>query len=141
MRSSPTPKNCAVCRNLQLNPALDTAKVTPVDRVVGAGAEPGELRLDALDVARGAAPGLIKIDVDGHEIEVLKGATELLRARDVDVLLETHTLSLEQQSIKILDELGFATKVIKNGWYRRIVPEQRPTDHNRWLWASNRGRS
>ncbi len=127
--------------NFQLNPELDTRKVTIVDRRVGVGSVAGELRLDELDVERGLVPGIIKIDVDGYEIEVLKGATELLRARNVDLLIETHSVSLEEQTLKMLDSLGFATEVINNGWYRRGVPEQRPTEHNRWLWASNRGSS
>lgn len=46
------------------------------------------------------------------------------------MIAETHTLSCEEQMSKCLS-FGFATKVIKNGWYRRCVPEQRPTEHNR----------
>jgi hypothetical protein len=123
-------------RNFELNPGLDTAKVTIIDRC--AGTKPNELRLDDLDVDRGLSPGIIKIDVDGYEIEALKGAAALLRTRNVDLMLETHSLSLEKECIKILECAGFAIKIIKNGWYRWIVPEQRPTEYNCWLWASNR---
>jgi precorrin-6B methylase 2 len=123
-------------QNFELNRGLDIEKVTIVARC--AGIKPNEVRLDDLDVERGLSPGIIKIDVDGYEIEVLKGATALLRTRNVDLMLETHTLSLEKECVKILEGAGFSIKVIKNGWYRWIVPEQRPTEHNRWLWASNR---
>jgi hypothetical protein len=128
-------------RNFQLNPDIEENKVTIVDRCVGAGTEKDELRLDGLGNGLGSSRGLIKIDVDGYEIEVLKGADGLLRGGGVDLLLETHTISLEEQSIKVLGSYGFATKVIKNGWYPRILPEQRPVDHNRWLWASKRARA
>jgi hypothetical protein len=127
-------------QNFQLNPELDEAKVIIIDRPVGDVAGQDRLCLDDLGSSLGSSPGLIKIDVDGYEIEVIRGAHDLLRGQKVDLLLETHSPSLEQQSIEILEGYGFTTKVIKNGWYRLIFPEQRPVEHNRWLWASNRTR-
>lgn len=124
--------------NFQLNPDLDVTKMAIVERPVGTGEKPGELRLDQLGLEPESTPGLIKIDVDGYEIDVLKGASNILRWPNIDLLIETHSMSLEDRSIELLQNFGFATKVIKNGWYRRFIPEQRPTDHNRWLWASNR---
>lgn len=127
--------------NFRGNPDLDTGRITIVESRAGtgAGAAANKWSLDELKTARG--PGLIKIDVDGFEIEVLKGATKLLGSGTIDLLLETHSLALEQDSIEFLKRLGFATTLIKNGWYRRFIPEQRPSDHNRWLWASSRGKS
>lgn len=132
---------CRMKQNFQLNSELGVDKVMIVEKRVGAGTEGIELALDDLDIERNSAPGIIKIDVDGHEIDVLRGAGRLLRGHCIDLLVETHLLSLEEQSIKILESYGFTTEVIPNGWYRGLVPEQRTTErsnHNRWLWASNR---
>jgi len=52
-------------------------------------------------------------------------------------LIETQIHSLEERTIKMLDSFGFATKLIKNGWYQQIFPKQRPTEPNRWLWTSD----
>ena len=68
----------------------------------------------------------------------LRVPARILQWPNIDLLIETHSTSLEDQSIELLQNFGFATEVIKNGWYRRLIPEQRPIDHNRWLWASNR---
>jgi len=27
-------------------------------------------------------------------------------------------------------------QIIKDAWWRVIVPEMRPIEHNRWLWAT-----
>lgn len=40
---------------------------------------------------------VIKIDVEGWELEVLKGATETLRKQKPTVLMEVHSAQLEQQ--------------------------------------------
>ena len=85
-----------------------------------------------------AGPGFIKVDVDGFELEVLRGAARTFREKCVDLLLETHSPALEQHSIEILQGFGLTTQIIKNSWYRSILREQRPSAHNRWLWASNR---
>lgn len=124
--------------NFQLNPELDVTKMAIVERPVGTGARPDELRLDELGLEPESTPGFIKIDVDGYEIDVLKGASRILQWPNIDLLIETHSTSLEDQSIELLQGFGFATEIVKNGWYRRLIPEQRPIDHNRWLWASNR---
>lgn len=49
--------------------------------------------LDAYSMANGVWPDFIKIDVEGHEGEVLKGATEVLK-RGVELLIEVHSESL-----------------------------------------------
>jgi hypothetical protein len=124
--------------NFKLNPELDVTRITVVERRIGTATTEGELRLDDFDKDIGIAPGIIKIDVDGYEVEVLNGGSEILQRPNVDVLVETHSAVLENESVRLLRSFGFSTKVIKNGWYRWFLPENRPGDHNRWLWASKR---
>jgi SAM-dependent methyltransferase len=124
--------------NFQLNPELDVTKIIVLERRIGARASAEELRLDDFDLELISTPGFIKIDVDGHEIEVLNGGRTFLRGRNIDLLVETHSVALETECIGLLRKLGFTTEVIKNGWYRWFLPEDRPLDHNRWLWATKR---
>src|SRR5262249_29742601 len=116
----------------------DVTRITVVERRIGMATMAGELRLDDFDKDVGIAPGIIKIDVDGYEVEVLNGGSEIFRRPNVDVLVETPNAVLENEFTRLLRSFGFSTKVIKNGWYRWFLPENRPGDHNRWLWASKR---
>jgi hypothetical protein len=80
--------------------------------------------------------GFLKIDVDGAEMAVLEGARTILDRGIVDVLVETHAAALERECVSFLTARGYACTIIPNAWWRAIVPEQRPIDHNRWLWAT-----
>jgi hypothetical protein len=80
-------------------------------------------------------PCIVKIDVDGGEGAVLQGAPKFLDRKDVSWIIETHSLDLERECEQILSAKGFSTKVIKNAWWRVVIPEQRPIPHNRWLAA------
>jgi hypothetical protein len=78
----------------------------------------------------------LKVDVDGAEMLVLEGARKVLSQGDVDVLVETHSAALERQCIEFLSHCRYRCAVIPNAWWRRLIPEQRPIEHNRWLWAT-----
>jgi hypothetical protein len=80
-------------------------------------------------------PCVVKIDVDGGEGAVLQGAPKFLDRKDVSWIIETHSLDLERECEQILSAKGFSTKVIKNAWWRAVIPEHRPVPHNRWLAA------
>ena len=80
-------------------------------------------------------PILMKIDVDGAEMQVFRGAEQTLRKRDCRIVLETHSVELERECKAFLEELGYRTQIIGNGWYRAFVPERRNIPHNRWLIA------
>jgi precorrin-6B methylase 2 len=124
--------------NFKLNPELDVSKIKIVTQPIGAQTTGSELSLNEFDRDLVTAPGIIKIDVDGYEVEVLNGSNRILQRQNVDLLIETHSIALENESIRLLRSFGFSTEVVKNGWYRRFLPEHRPGEHNRWLWASKR---
>lgn len=92
----------------------------------------GRVALD--DVAReeGFVPGLIKLDVDGGELEVLEGATGILRDGRPHLIIETHSVELERSCALLLRDAGYAPSIVHQ---RRLWPDHRPTDHNRWLVA------
>jgi Methyltransferase FkbM domain len=80
--------------------------------------------------------GLIKIDVDGSEFDVLQSGKNLFSQGKVDVLVETHSLELEEICIDWLRKRGYSCTIIKNAWWRSVIPEQRPGLHNRWFFAT-----
>jgi hypothetical protein len=91
--------------------------------------------LDHLDIPS-TGPIFIKIDVDGAEGDVLIGGAQLLLRPDVTLLIETHSLELETQCRTLLESLGYQCQIIRNAWWRFLIPENRPIGHNRWLGAS-----
>jgi precorrin-6B methylase 2 len=117
-------------RNLALNQLSDDPQLVIHQTFAGAAGTPlDNLHLD-LDV-----PGFLKIDVDGAEMDVLDSATTLLTQGKPDVLVEVHSEALEAACIARLTGLGYRVKIIKNAWWRFALPEQRPTAHNRWIFA------
>ena len=52
-------------------------------------------------------PDVIKIDVEGAELDVLRGATRLLRERRPLIFLEAHSSSLEDACSQVLARLGY----------------------------------
>ncbi len=114
------PDNFAVLRkNLELNGA---ANVDPVHAAVGAAQ--GSVALDVrpnanvstgnfglqvpmvcLDQYADRAPNLLKIDVEGFEAEVLKGAQRVL-ATHPKIILELHTRSLADFGTSVEEVLG-----------------------------------
>ena len=58
-------------------------------------------------------PRLVKIDVEGAELDVLRGATEVLKEGKPRLLVEIHSPDLERACGDLLDDLGYT-------WSRRI---------------------
>jgi predicted RNA methylase len=121
-------------RNLALNSQRGAERVAIVRKFAGVELSDNSVRLDDLPVLR-TDRGFIKIDVDGHEVKVLQGAMDLLSTAPLDVLIETHSAELERDCISLLKAKGYAPKIIRNAWWRMLIPERRSIDHNRWLWA------
>jgi hypothetical protein len=81
-------------------------------------------------------PCLVMMDVDGCEVDILQGASDLLRPAEVCWIIETHSEQLEQQCVEIFRQAGFDTKIVPNAWWRIFLPELRPRSQNRWLIAT-----
>ncbi len=130
--------SAGLCRrireNLALNPGDADREVVIFQQFVGETAEGGRVTLDSLR-DRMEFPCLIKMDIDGGEVEALRGGRELLKSSGVRWLIETHSLDLEKVCIELLSESGYITRIIPNAWWRIVVPEQRHGEINRWLAA------
>ncbi len=65
-------------------------------------------RLDSLVQAQEIpAPHVIKVDVEGAELDVLLGAVGVLRESRPLVFIEAHSASLEQACSEVLERLGY----------------------------------
>ena len=121
--------------NISCNDPAMVEKVTIIEKFVGDRDDDQWCKLDT--VLRGVnEPILFKIDIDGGEVDALRGARSILKTGRCALMIETHSAELEQGCIRELQELGYRTTIIKNGWYRAIVPETRNIPHNRWLVAT-----
>src|SRR5262245_46948320 len=120
--------------NLELNPEANTERLILSKKFLGGPNLKSAVCLDTL-AKRISVPCFIKMDVDGAEAEILSGATVMNALPDIRWLIETHSTELERACVIQLERLGFKTIIVRNAWWRYIVPEQRPIAHNRWLVA------
>lgn len=119
-------------RNLERNPGpARHVRIVQAYAAAVVSEEHGATTLDRL-ATEVFQPGLLKIDVEGAEAEVLRGASGLLRARRPHVIIETHSLALERDCGELLAELGYRPVVVHQ---RRVLREGRAAAHNRWLVA------
>jgi hypothetical protein len=123
--------------NLNLNTPILKTPIEIVQTYVGTASRADAMPLNHLDVDR-TCPGLIKIDVDGAEMDVLRSGLGLLKSRVATLLIETHSKALEHECVAFLEEHKYRCRIVHNGWWRFIAPEQRVIEHNRWLWAQPR---
>ena len=80
-------------------------------------------------------PCLVKMDIDGGEHDVLTGSPRFLHLDGIRWIIEVHSHGLERDCIAILQGAGYETTIVRNAWWRAIVPEQRPIALNRWITA------
>ena len=125
-------------QNLSLNGESD-ADVQIVSRFASTAQGVRFSALDLINVDR-SARGLVKVDVEGAELDVLHSGSDLLQPKMVDLLIETHSPEVERECVAWLTGRGYATEIIGNAWWRRAIPEYRPIEHNRWLWATSPSR-
>ncbi|HAN45491.1 MAG TPA: hypothetical protein DCQ32_02955 [Cyanobacteria bacterium UBA8156] len=121
--------------NCQLNPPAWRQRIEIQQKCIGRSTDPGYVALDDLGLAL-TESGFIKVDVDGFEMEVLQSGEHLLREGKVDLLVETHSPQLEKDCVAWLTARGYECQIVDNAWWRFLIPEQRPLELNRWLWAT-----
>jgi len=126
----------ALIANLNHN-NIDSDRIEVFENFAGTESDDRYVRIDQLNIIP-SVHGFIKIDVDGFELDVLRSGQQLLSQGNVDLLVETHSAELENSCIEFLENLGYYCRVIKNAWWRLLIPEQRPIEHNRWFFAEKR---
>jgi hypothetical protein len=75
------------------------------------------------------------VDIDGGEYELLNSCGINFPYTSARWLIETHSAELEKNCIDFLHMHNYKVHIIRNGWWRKLIPEQRPLPHNRWLYA------
>jgi FkbM family methyltransferase len=75
-------------------------------------AEVSTVTLDDFVFKWGASPNSVKIDVEGAEFSVLKGAREMLSQHRPALLLATHSRALRDQCLALIAEHGYAVRAI-----------------------------
>ncbi len=121
--------------NLKENGLYGDTRLEVVAEYVGARSEGEFTTLDSF-LGPLVLPCLVKVDVDGGEADLLRGARELLALRHVRWIIEVHSKELENECLDILSEAGYRTRRIPNAWWRHFLPELRPIAVNHWLVAA-----
>jgi hypothetical protein len=135
----PLARSSAIYENLTAN-NIDLNDISVIEKYIGDIKELKEkwnidgMALDTISVDRSLF-GFIKIDTDGQELNILRNGLALLANARPALLVETHSIELERDCIALLEELQYRCTIIKNAWFRIIIPETRH-GHNRWLFAS-----
>jgi hypothetical protein len=122
-------------RTLELNQLGDDPRLRVFQKFVGRSSGGDWVHLDAF-VDELATPCLMKVDIDGGEVDLLRGAQKILATPGVRWIIEVHSVELERKCLEILREAGYRTTIVPNAWWRRFLPEQRPVGHNRWVVAT-----
>lgn len=125
----------AMKANIALNPGMDRL-VQPRQAFIAQTSDSATRHLSIDDLAAETfTPGLMKIDIEGGEVDALHGAAAVLRDAKPFLLIEVHTMALEEECVSILHGLGYQTRLIDQ---RKILADHRPIEHNRWLVAQAR---
>src|SRR5207302_544107 len=94
-----------LARNLKLNNCAGDPRLTVDPHFAGRRDFGTERTVDSL-LPQLEPPCLIKIDVDGGELDVLMGARRTLARPEISWIIETHSRELETQCLDLLSNSG-----------------------------------
>lgn len=123
-----------IASNLRLNGLDGDPRLRFAKKLVGSRESDDQTTLDSI-ANQVVGPCLIKIDVEGAEIDVLNGARQLIARAGIRWIIETHSADLERECVKVMREAGLTCQIVDKAWWRVLLPELRPAEHNRWLIA------
>ena len=121
-------------KNLALNRFENDPRLELVTKTVGTVATGQDVSLDSY-LDRIQFPCLVKVDIDGGETSMLEGSRQLLAHPQVRWIIEVHSADLQEKCLEILKQAGYRTFVVRNAWWRHILPELRPVELNQWVVA------
>jgi hypothetical protein len=127
-------ERAAMASNLNLNGLAGSPRVVISGKYIGERDDLEMVTLDSLEHLI-SEPCLVKIDVEGHEVSVLRGASKLLAMERIRWIVEVHSQSNEVACLVLLGTAGLKTRIVSQAWWRALIPEQRPVEHNRWIVA------
>jgi hypothetical protein len=108
-----------------------TARTGFIDSYDSAGI--GHITLDTLVAECGFVPDVVKIDIEGWEVEALGGAANLLSSRKPSLIIEVHSADLEKECLVLLADHDYSTEIVDP---RRFIPDYRLLAGNRWIIAT-----
>lgn len=113
-----------------------TDRVQLIEAFVGDGLDGKTLSIDAAIRDRDLPmPNVVKIDVEGAEVQVLKGMQQMISKAHPRIILEVHSEQLEQESAEMLRSWGYRVEVVDFKLVEKLFKEYRPIPHNRWIVA------
>lgn len=103
-------------------------------RVGDADLDKSRTSLDAIVYKHGwQKPDVVKLDAEGGELDILRGAERLLREHHPRLIIEVHSMPLEKACQRLLENLSYKPVVVNN---RLVMAESGfRGGHNRWLCA------
>jgi len=81
-------------------------------------------------------PELVKMDVDGEELDVLQGSLKVISLAHPAYIIEVHSRQLEKDCTAFLKGLGYMVRIVNNPLLLRIFLAEMRFGFNRWIVAS-----
>ena len=130
--------NCSEWKMLILYPDLRICRITDHDLLysMGKGANGLEVPCFPIDALRQTQVDLIKLDVEGAEVEALEGAIRTIKASSPILLIELHSARARQQVESLLSSLGYTWEYKHYPFYRQGDKREAELDTIRlWMLA------